>query len=76
MIDKKFTYYEIEWTDGEGNYHVDYYIPSEVPLVTTSFYHKCDDSRTEALAFMNKLIKYNLFPFKMDMKETTVKVAA
>jgi hypothetical protein len=74
MINKVITYYEIEWTDAEGNFHADYYVPSETPLMSTTFYHKCDDPRADALAFMNKLIKYNLFPFKMDMKETTVKV--
>jgi hypothetical protein len=67
---KKLTYYEIEWKSADGKIHVDYYVPSETPLMSTSFYHKCDDPRTEALAFMNKLIKYNLFPFKIDEKTT------
>jgi hypothetical protein len=72
---KKLTYYEIEWTGADGDYYVDYFVPSETPLMSTSFYHKCDDPRTEALAFMNNLIKSNLFPFKMDMRETTAKVS-
>lgn len=74
MIDKEFTYYEVEWTDADRRFHADYFIPAEIPLMQTSFYHKCDDPKKESTDFMITLVKNGMLPCKLDKKTTTVKL--
>lgn len=74
MISKKLTYYEVEWTDKDKNVHVNYYVPVETPLMSTTYYIKCENPKRQATIFVNNLISYGLFPFKVEEKTTIAKL--
>jgi len=59
-------YYSIEWIDKEKNYHQDYFFPVDVDLIQTSFYHRCEEPKAEALKFFSQLTANNIKTIKYE----------